>query len=165
MKSKLVINTSPIISIIAATGGLDILEYLYSDVIITKEVYEEIFSSSEKRFAKTGHFNQKFLHILEKPTEINIHLNNVLDIGEASVIQHALNNNIELVCIDEKVGRRYARLYNRKVTGTLGVLLKIKNLDKKLSIRQCIKRMQRHGIYLSEDLIKEIIILSGEREK
>ena len=37
-------------------------------------------------------------------------LRNALDLGEASVIQLALDENIHTVCIDESMGRRIAQL-------------------------------------------------------
>ncbi|WP_243714094.1 hypothetical protein [Nostoc sp. 106C] len=51
---------------------------------------------------------------------------NSLDLGEASVIQLALNKNIPTVCIDEAVGRGIARLSGLLVTGSIGILLRAK---------------------------------------
>jgi predicted nucleic acid-binding protein len=48
------------------------------------------------------------------------------DLGEASVIQLAVNENIRTVCIDEAVGRRIARLNGLCLTGSIGVLLQAK---------------------------------------
>ena len=46
--------------------------------------------------------------------------------GEAAVIQLALEENIQTVCIDEAVGRRIARLNNLSLTGLIGILLRAK---------------------------------------
>ncbi|WP_216594172.1 hypothetical protein [Synechococcus sp. PCC 6312] len=54
------------------------------------------------------------------------YLLNSLDSGEAAVIQLALNQNIQTVCIDETSGRRIARLNGLNVTGSIGILLKLK---------------------------------------
>ena len=51
MPDKIVINTGPIISIVAATGSLDILNKLYKDVYVPYEVNREISGSLEKTFA------------------------------------------------------------------------------------------------------------------
>jgi predicted nucleic acid-binding protein len=59
---------------------------------------------------------------IEKPEEnikIEPLLLNLLDRGEAAVIQTAINKNIKLVCIDDAVGRRVARLNNLEITGSL----------------------------------------------
>ncbi len=97
-KNEIVINTGPLISIVAATGDLDI--------------------------------------------------------GEASVIQLALNKNIQTVCIDEKVGRRVARLYNLSLTGSIGILIKAKNYGYLSSMKNAISEMKNKGIYLSDNIIE-----------
>lgn len=62
-------------------------------------------------------FNQAvFLEKQKKPLEIVNFLKNSLDLGEASVIQLALDENIQTVCIDEAVGRRVARLNGLSLT-------------------------------------------------
>lgn len=82
--------------------------------------------------------------------------------GEASVIQTALDNNISLVAIDETVGRRYAKLSNLKLTGTLGILLKAKQVGYPLSMAVAIQRMRQQGIWLSADLVKTALARAGE---
>lgn len=50
-----------------------------------------------------------------------------LDAGEASVIQLAQEHEMPLVLIDERKGRKVARaIYNLRVIGTVGILLKAK---------------------------------------
>jgi predicted nucleic acid-binding protein len=67
-------------------------------------------------------------HWLQKNTapvnNIAAVLLNSLDSGEAAMIQLALNENIQTVCLDEIVGRRMARLHGLTVTGSIGVLLR-----------------------------------------
>jgi len=65
-----------------------------------------------------SHFIEKGSHALT----VAPFLRNVLDLGEASVIQFALDENIDTVCIDEALGRRIARLNGLKLTGSTGIL-------------------------------------------
>ena len=48
---QLVINTGPIISLVAATGDLKLLDSLYDRVVVPFEVGEEILVSNATRFA------------------------------------------------------------------------------------------------------------------
>ena len=73
--------------------------------------------------------------------------------GEASVIQLALDENIHTVCIDESMGRRIARLNGLKLTGSIGVLIRAKQDGFDFSIREAINRMQSQGIYLSQKVV------------
>lgn len=161
-KDKLVINTSPIISLISATGNLMILKDMYSEVTVPFEVYSEIIASKKKSFAKKEFFDAVFLKVIKQSICINSHLKNSLDIGEASVIQTAINSNISTVCLDEIIGRRIARLYNLKLTGSLGILIKYKKDFGDLSLSNCITNMKRNGIYLSDKLISLVLEIAGE---
>ncbi|MDP2370112.1 DUF3368 domain-containing protein [Rhodoferax sp.] len=85
--------------------------------------------------------------------ELSAYLGNTLDRGEASVIQTALNLKLSLVCIDESVGRRVARLSGLTLTGSIGILLKAKQTGYPVSVEQAVERMREHGIWLSEPVI------------
>ena len=86
----------------------------------------------------------------------------MLDTGEASVIQLALLRKVDTVCIDETIGRRIARLYNSKVTGSLGILLRAKIEGYPISLKQSIEEMQKKNIYLSSGLIASVLKLAKE---
>jgi len=70
------------------------------------------------------------------------------------VIQNALDLQIPLVCIDESVGRRVARLSGLTLTGSIGVLIKARNQGYAVSIPQAIERMREHGIWLSAEVVR-----------
>ena len=70
------------------------------------------------------------------------------------MIQLALNNNIQTVCIDETVGRRIARLNNLSLTGSIGILIRASKEGYLFSMRDAIKNMQARGIWLSDSVIK-----------
>jgi len=124
---QVVINTTPLIALNAATGNLDVLRCLYSKVIVPYEVAEEIRAGGRDSFGVDVFDQASWLSINPEPLELLPYLQNTLDRGEASVIQTALRLGINLVCIDETIGRRVARLSNLTVTGAIGVLLKAKS--------------------------------------
>ena len=94
------------------------------------------------------------LTINEEPVLLPPYLQNALDLGEASVIQTALQQGIPRVCIDETIGRRIARLSNLDVTGSIGILLKAKSMGHPLSMPDAISRMRECGIWLGNDVIR-----------
>lgn len=59
-----------------------------------------------------------------------------------------------MVCIDEAVGRRVARLSGLTLTGSIGVLLKAQKLGYAVSMEQAVARVRQHGIWLSEAVIR-----------
>jgi predicted nucleic acid-binding protein len=85
-----------------------------------------------------------------------------LDAGEASVIALAQEQKVPLVCIDELAGRRVARLNGLQVTGSLGILLKLKAQNQIPAIAPCIARMRAQGIWLSAELRTQALALANE---
>ena len=149
-RKDIVINTGPIIALVAALDDLSILRSLYRRVLVPYEACQEIEAGAPNRFA-AKEFEQAFW--LEKwPKALNIMpvLSNSLDSGEASVIQLALNENIATVCIDESRGRRLARLAGLCVTGSIGILLRAKQEGHSVSIYRAVQQMQERGVWLSE---------------
>lgn len=159
---SIVINTGPLIALIAATGSLDVLKQRFEKTYVTLEVKHEVCFKGQKNFAVNEFQEASFLHIEDQPVKLSPLLKNSLDPGEASVIQFALDNQIDTVCIDEVAGRRIARLHDLNVTGSLGVLPKAKSEGLNIDIRKCIKNMEKKGIYLSPGLVNKAIQISGE---
>lgn len=159
---ELVINTTPIISLIAATGSLELLPLLYSRVWVPFEVCREIQAGGADGFAITEFDRMNWLHKQNQAVSVSLLLQNSLDAGEAAVIQLALQQSIPLVAIDESVGRRFARLSGLTVTGSIGILLRAKNLGYPLSMADAIRRMRQRGIWLSDKVVEFALREAGE---
>jgi predicted nucleic acid-binding protein len=160
--SEIVINTSPLIAIVAAMGDFNVLQSLYTNVIVPFEVSQEILIGGTTSFGVTEFQADFWLQKQTVPVNISPILLNSLDIGEASVIQLALNKNISTVCIDEAVGRRIARLSGLAVTGSIGILLRAKKEGYSLSIKTAIEKMLNHNIRLSQRVIDFALKEVGE---
>lgn len=153
MHKKIVINTGPVLALVAGLGNLDVLSKLYDEVYVTKEVATELMVDGIDRFAAKEFVEAGFLIKIEKPVVISPLLRNMLDIGEASVIQYALDYNVPLVCIDESAGRRIARLNELKLTGSLGIILRAKSEGYISEIKPVLDKMIKHGIFISSKVI------------
>mgnify|MGYP000414529430 CR=1 FL=1 len=161
-QKSIVINTGPIIALVAALGDLSILKCLYKDVWVPFEVCSEILQGGSSLFA-VNEF-QVAAWLLKQPVAqiISPFLNQALDIGEASVVQLALQKNISTVCIDEAVGRRVARLNGLRLTGSIGILIRAKREGFPIVIRDAIQRMKSHGIWLSDGVVSFALEQAGE---
>lgn len=160
---ELVINTTPIITLIAATGSLDMLPLLYNRVWVPFEVCREIQAGGAEGFAITEFDQMTWLHKQNQPVNIPLLLKNSLDVGEAAVIQLALQQDIPLVAIDETVGRRFARLSGLSLTGSIGILLKAKKIGYPLSMTDSIRRMRQRGIWLGDKVVEFALQEAGEK--
>jgi len=159
MPKKIVINTGPMIALIAGLNDLKILEKYYDEVIVPQRVIKEILAKGKKRFDAQIFLENNYLKKLDNPVEISTFLKNSLDPGEASVIQIALNKKIETVCIDEAAGRRIARLNNLKLTGSLGIIISAINNGENIDLKKLIKNMRNNGVWISDQLKEKALDL------
>lgn len=160
---ELVINTGPVIALVAATGSLDVLTKLYDHVLIPGEVDREIFAGgSDTIEIRAMRATAPPIRILPLLGTILPELANQLDPGEASVIQNARNAGISLVAIDERVGRRVARLHGLSVTGSLGILIRARKEGHLDHLGSCIKRMRTKGIWIADHLVNQALAAVGE---
>ena len=97
----IVINTSPLIALVAAWGNLDRLQPLYQQILVPFEVVQEILQGGLSNFGVAEFQAATWLVQQQQPINISPFLRNSLDLGEASVIQLALDRSIETVCIDD----------------------------------------------------------------
>jgi len=67
---QVVINTTPLIALTAATGNLDVLRCLYSKVIVPYEVAEEIRAGGRDSFGVDVFDQASWLDISPEPLEL-----------------------------------------------------------------------------------------------
>jgi predicted nucleic acid-binding protein len=146
---RIVVNTGPLLALVAATGGLDVLRGLYCEILVPREVHAEILAGGADGFGVDEVGAATWLTIWPIGLSIEPLVRNALDLGEASVVQLALNEKIELVCIDEAVGRRVARMADLKVTGSIGILLRAIREGRAIDMEEAIGRMTQRGVWLS----------------
>lgn len=153
-QKRIVTNTTPLVALAIATGSLDVLRFLYQEVVVPLEVCEEVAAGGKQGFGTQAFEAADWLVRCSAPTLVAPYLSRVLDRGEAAVIQTALDRGIKLVCIDEAVGRRTARLSGLDLTGTVGLLLKAQKNGFPLSVRDALTTMRKKGIWLSDSVIQ-----------
>ena len=153
-RRAIVTNTTPLIALAAGTGGLEILRALYDRLIVPFEVVDELHAAGGDALGVAAFEKATWLERRTAAVPVSKLLGSTLDQGEASVIQTALNEGISLVCIDETVGRRVARMSGLTLTGSIGVLIKARRQGYAVSIPQVLERMRENGIWLSEEVVR-----------
>ncbi len=156
---RIVINTGPIFALVAAQGDLNLLDSLYVQVVVPREVVDEVLAGGEAGFGVQALKAASFLCIEEKLCTLPPLLRRSLDIGEAAVIQTAVNRRIDTVCIDETVGRRVARLHGLLVTGSLGVLIKAIRRGHDINLAAAMSRMRDRGVWISNATMESAITM------
>ena len=157
---KVISNTTPILSLLKI-DKLEILKELYEQVIIPNAVYQEIEEGKHKEFYKDlKKIDWLIIKDIKDPNSRKYFVD--LDDGEAEVLILAKELNADLVILDEILGRRYAKVLDYKLTGTLGVLLKAKEKGIIKSLKVLLTELTEKGTWLNPKLIKEVLKIANE---
>ena len=157
---SLVINTGPIIALEAGVSQPEVVLRHFDRVLVPSEVVREIRAGATMAVGQSILDLGRPIEIIHCDVSIRKDLVAALDRGEASVIQTALDTQIALVCIDETIGRRVARLNGLSVTGSLGLIIHAIRRGEAINISSTINTMRANGIWLSEQLERQAIKLA-----
>ena len=159
---QVIINTSPLISL-SIIEKLDILPALFEEIYIPMAVFQEAVILGKGKYGSVDIENAIWL----KKTEItNTHLRDSialsLDYGESEVITLAKEMEISTVIIDEYAERRFAKMFNLNVVGTLGILLKAKEKGLIQHIKPFMELLLKYKRHIDKNLFEKILRLANE---
>ena len=157
-----VVNTTPIIAL-SLIGELDLLRLLYGQVLAPPSVEAEVLAGGRGGIGASELQKASWLRInsLQDPNRADLLAD--LDRGEAEVIALAQELNADLVIIDERLVRLHAKRLGLTLTGTLGVLLRAKQLGQVKAVAPLIARLRQGGIHLSDLVVTQVLALADER--
>jgi hypothetical protein len=158
---KVVSNTTPLISLLKLSR-LEILRELYGNITIPNAVFEEIEKGRNKLYYQDlSELDWIDIQQIQDKQALKYFLD--LDAGEAEAIVLATENNVDLVIIDEQLGRFHANHVGLKVTGTIGVLLKAKSKGIIREVKPLLYELIKKGVLISDKLLNKIIELANEQ--
>jgi hypothetical protein len=154
-------NTTPIIAL-SLIGELDLLRLLYDQVVVPSAVEAEVLAGGRDGLGRSDLQQASWLRVasLQDPRRADLLAD--LDRGEAEVLALAQEMNADLVIIDERLARLHAKRVGLTLTGTLGVLLRAKQLGHVKAVAPLIHRLRQGGIHLSDLLVAEVLALADE---
>ena len=161
-KIKIVINSTPIISL-SIIEKLDLLDFLFEEVIVPQAVYTEVVTRGTDKAGSVELARSKWVKVekvLNENTKQSIMLE--LDEGEAEVITIAKERTINTVVIDEFAGRQYASLLGLNVIGTLGILLSGKKHGFIAELRPLMDTLIKKNRYIDKFLYELMLRQAGE---
>jgi predicted nucleic acid-binding protein len=159
---KVVSNTTPIISLLKI-DKLHVLKELYGVIYLPLEVFNEIEAGKNKDFyVDLSKFEWIKIQKIKNKKSLSYFLD--LDKGEAEAIVLAAEIGADRIILDETLGRFHAKHAGLKVTGTLGILLKAKQLGFVSELKSLLLELRIKGIWLSDRLIEEMLKLANEKQ-
>ena len=159
----IVSNTTPIIGL-ASIERLDLLDKVFRKILIPQAVYDEIIIGGRKSdWAKHDVLSASWIEVVTVKDRLAVDvLLDELDIGEAETIVLALELNADWVLMDEKKGRRKLSQLEMRKIGTLGILLKAKQLDLLSELRADLEKIRKKGFSISQRVIDEVLKAANE---
>ena len=152
MPDRVVIaDTSCLISL-KRIDQLELLNALYKEVNITKEIALEFGEPLPPWVKVVGVKDAHYMKLLQ----------NQLDLGEASALALGLELGNVLLILDDLKGRKEAMRLGFDVTGTLGILLKAKQKGLLTSVRHQIEKLTAMGFRVSPRVQEQLLRLSEE---
>ena len=151
----IVADSSPLIAL-AMLGRLDLLELLFTKVIVPEAVYKEVgffpkpFSNELKKYLKN------------KVKSIKDHLAaeilcSQIDPGESEAIIMALESNIQDILLDDLKARKLAIKQGLSPIGTIGVLIQAIKSGEDINMQEYLDILINNGYRISKTLYNAAI--------
>jgi uncharacterized protein len=155
---RIVINTGPLIAF-SKIGCLDVIGRLPFEFLSPTEVRQELDEGHAVGHRRIAPGWLKYQALSAPPSRV---LLAGLDLGEAAVIQLALELGVRDVAIDEWKGRRAALSSGLRVTGALGLLGRAKIQGLISEMRPWIEKAVAEGIRYDSKLVRAVLEAAGE---
>jgi len=151
MQEKVYVDKSSLI-ILNKINALDLLNKIYSNVIITNYIQLELNEAIPSWISVelTYNIDQSFLK------------NFNLGLGETSIIINAIKNNGFLI-LDDLKARKIATTLSLRYTGSIGILIIAKELKLIDSVKYYLEKIQETNFRLSDALINKILEIANEK--
>ena len=160
MSNGLVIaDAGPIFSL-ALVDKLDVLDKLFDDIRISKAVWEEISSDDTKPFhARIVSFFQNKVETIKGRNDLTF----IMDYGESESVILYKELDADFLLIDDKKARNIAENYNINCVGTIGILIKAKELGIIDSLKPIFTSFLNNKRFYSIELLNTVLINNLEQ--
>ena len=159
---KVISNSTPLIAL-KKIEKLELLYKIYGEIIIPYGVYEEVILESSVKEPHDFIKESGFIKIMKiRNEEAKRLFSTSLHKDEVEIMILAVEVKANLCIIDDLLARRYAKYNNLNITGTIGVLLKAKELCIITKIRPIMDELIDSGVYIDSKLYNKVVEISGE---
>lgn len=160
-ETTVIVNTSPLLYL-HQVGQLQLLQQVYGKITVPTAVRQELEVGKEQGVDVPEINSIAWIEI--RPVTSTVLVPAVIDLGqgEAEVLALGLEIPDSLLIFDDKLARRIADLYKLKYTGTLGILVKAKQVGYLPAVAPIIAMLQSQGMWLNDKIVNDILRLCGE---
>jgi predicted nucleic acid-binding protein len=149
---KIVISDISTLILFHKIDELNLLQKVYAELITTPEIAEEFGDKLPDWIKIQPVSDKKYQDFLE--TQV--------DYGEASAIALATEYDDVLLLLDDLKARKLAARLNFKITGSLGVIHKARQMSIIDKVRPLIDKLLLTDFRVADNIIEEILKLNNE---
>ena len=155
-------NSSPLI-LLAHIGRLDLLQALFTEVLVPPAVWREVVSDSVGRIGTLEVWQAGWIRQRSLPRQGTPNSRAILHPGEAEAIALAVSMQPAVaILLDDRRARRIARDIGLNVIGSGGALVLAKDAGLISSVRPILSDLYAAGLFLSERTISELLTRANE---
>lgn len=155
------VDTSPL-QYLHQLDLLDLLPSLYGEVSVPESVVREIVAGRAREVALPELKALPWVNVRRAASLAVLPLVADLGAGEKEVLALALESADSLVILDDFLARRVAQELGLKLTGTLGLLLKGKQLGRIDRVKPLLERLEALEFRLDVETRGSVLRLAGE---
>lgn len=161
---KVVSNTTPLIGL-ASIQQFELLKKLFGEIYIPKAVYNEaVVKGYKKSGLKKEISGARWIKTIPVKDKLAVKvLLDELDEGEAETIILAGELEADWVLMDERKGRRKLTELGIQKIGTVGILLKAKEVGLLQKIKPYLYKLRENGFSISQYVIDIMLEKAGEK--
>ena len=159
----IVSDTTPLIGL-AIINQFELLHHLFGKIYIPQAVYDEaVVAGREEGGAKNEVSTADWIEVVTVEDRLAVDvLLDELDLGEAETVVLAREIMADWVLMDEKKGRRKLTQLGLNKIGTVGILLKAKQVGLLPALRPHLEQLHQQGFRLSQTVIDAVLQQAGE---
>jgi predicted nucleic acid-binding protein len=155
----LVADASALIAL-ATCDSLTLLEALFGNVLVPEAVFSEVSALDKPQSARL----QNYLHGKVRVVDMQryVYLDAFADAGETQAMLLYKEVAADYLLIDDKRGRKVAKINQIKTVGSLSVLLQAKRIGLIPLVTPLIEQIAASPVFMSESLMQTVLELAGE---
>jgi predicted nucleic acid-binding protein len=155
-------NATPLIGL-AMAERFDLLQKLFGRIYIPQGVYDEVVTEGGQRFGTQEVSDAAWIELVEVKDRLAVEvLADDLGKGESETIVLAREMGADWVLVDERLARRKLDALGIPTIGTLGILLKAKEVGLLRTVAPSVELLRTRGFRLSRRVYDDVLRIAGE---
>lgn len=155
----LVADASALITL-SACDSLGLLDTLFGDVLVPEAVSQELAVADKPQFARLQSYLQGKVRTVNM--QRFVYLDAFADAGETAAMLLYKEIAADYLLIDDKRGRKVAKINQIKTIGSLGVLLQAKRMGLIPAVAPLLRQIEASPVFMGKELIQTVLDLAGE---